>query len=108
MSFHGETRRIVVAPVGEMVASLSLALWRAAAKSLKAAGAMAGAYESRRVLGELSGLDDRMLRDIGLTRSDLRDAAAEPLFGKPTRVLLLRATERRTAARLAARGRREG
>ena len=39
------------------------------------------------MLSELARADDRMLRDIGLTRSDLRDAAAEPLYRDPTAVL---------------------
>ena len=43
----------------------------------------------------LAELDDRMLADIGLTRSDLRDAYAEPLWHDPTDVLARRAAERR-------------
>jgi uncharacterized protein YjiS (DUF1127 family) len=43
----------------------------------------------------LSSLDDRMLRDIGLTRSDLNDALAEPLWRDPTAVLVRRQRERR-------------
>jgi hypothetical protein len=37
-----------------------------------------------------------MLADIGLTRSDLRDAYAEPLWHDPTDVLARRAAERRS------------
>jgi uncharacterized protein YjiS (DUF1127 family) len=48
----------------------------------------------------LSSLDDRMLRDIGLTRGDLNDALAEPLWRDPTAVLVRRQRERR-AVRLA-------
>ena len=43
----------------------------------------------------LSSLDDRMLRDIGLTRGDLNDALAEPLWRDPTAVLVRRQRERR-------------
>jgi uncharacterized protein YjiS (DUF1127 family) len=43
----------------------------------------------------LSSLDDRMLRDIGLTRSDLNDALAEPLWRDPIAVLVRRQRERR-------------
>ena len=43
----------------------------------------------------LAALDDRMLRDIGLTRGDLNDALAEPLWRDPTAVLVRRQTERR-------------
>lgn len=50
----------------------------------------------------LASLDDRMLSDIGLTRSDLRDAYAEPLWRDPTAILASRAAERRHNRRRAA------
>ena len=53
------------------------------------------AMRNRRVAANLAGLDDRMLADIGITRSDLRDAYAEPLWHDPTDVLAWRASERR-------------
>ena len=43
-----------------------------------------------------------MLADIGLTRSDLRDAYSEPLWHDPTDVLARRAAERRTSRRRSA------
>lgn len=43
----------------------------------------------------LAKFDDRMLSDIGLTRSDLRDAYSEPLWRDPTYILATRARERR-------------
>ena len=43
----------------------------------------------------LAAMDDRMLADIGLTRSDLRDAYAEPLWRDPTDMLAGRAREKR-------------
>ena len=43
----------------------------------------------------LAELDDRMLSDIGLNRSDLRDAYAQPLWRDPSDVLASRAAERR-------------
>ena len=52
--------------------------------------------KNRHAAGRLAGLDDRMLADIGLTRSDLRDAYAEPLWHDPTDVLARRAAERRS------------
>jgi uncharacterized protein YjiS (DUF1127 family) len=52
--------------------------------------------KNRRDAGRLAGLDDRMLADIGLTRSDLRDAYAEPLWHDPTDILARRAAERRS------------
>jgi uncharacterized protein YjiS (DUF1127 family) len=54
------------------------------------------ALKNRQDAAILAGLDDRMLSDIGLTRSDLRDAYAEPLWSDPTRVLAMRVRERRT------------
>ena len=45
--------------------------------------------------GMLAGMDDRMLADIGLTRSDLRDAYAEPLWRDPTDKLADRVSEKR-------------
>jgi uncharacterized protein YjiS (DUF1127 family) len=43
----------------------------------------------------LAQMDDRMLSDMGITRSDLRDAYAEPLWRDPTYILASRAQERR-------------
>ncbi|HEU5018751.1 MAG TPA: hypothetical protein VFT69_12365, partial [Pseudolabrys sp.] len=41
------------------------------------------------------GLDRRMLADIGITRSDVRDAFSEPFWQDPTALLSERAGERR-------------
>ena len=51
--------------------------------------------KNRRDAASLSGLDDRMLADIGLTRGDLRDAYSEPVWRDPTAILVSRAHERR-------------
>ncbi len=40
-------------------------------------------------------MDDRMLADIGLSRSDVRDAYAQPLWRDPTDVLAGRARDKR-------------
>jgi len=53
------------------------------------------AWRSRRDLTLLASFDDRMLADIGLTRSDLRDAAAALPWRDPTSVLVSRVGERR-------------
>lgn len=53
------------------------------------------ALKHRRDASLLAGMDDRMLADIGLTRSDLRDAYAEPLWRDPTDMLAGRACEKR-------------
>jgi uncharacterized protein YjiS (DUF1127 family) len=58
--------------------------------------------KNRRAASSLAGLDDHMLADIGLTRSDLRDAYSEPLWHDPTDVLAGRAAERRLRRRRSA------
>ena len=63
---------------------------------------LADRLRHRREATRLAALDDRMLADIGLTRSDLRDAYAEPLWQDPTEVLAVRAAERRTSRRRSA------
>ncbi len=55
----------------------------------------AQALKHRREAAMLVELDDRMLRDIGLNRSDLRDAISEPMWRDPTAILASRAAERR-------------
>ena len=50
----------------------------------------------RRALRQLADADDRMLKDIGLDRSDLRNAAAEPFYRDPTELLAGRVDEGRT------------
>jgi uncharacterized protein YjiS (DUF1127 family) len=55
----------------------------------------ARAYQHRAQATVLARLDDRMLADIGLSRSDVRDAFAEPLWQDPTALLRARALERR-------------
>jgi uncharacterized protein YjiS (DUF1127 family) len=59
------------------------------------------AIKNRRAATALAGLDDHMLADIGITRSDLHDAYSEPLWHDPTDVLVGRAAERRTRHRSA-------
>jgi uncharacterized protein YjiS (DUF1127 family) len=44
------------------------------------------ALKHRRELALLADLDDRMLADIGLTRSDLNAARSEPLWQDPTSI----------------------
>jgi uncharacterized protein YjiS (DUF1127 family) len=56
---------------------------------------IARAYQNRAQATVLARLDDRMLADIGISRSDVRDAFAEPLWQDPTALLRARALERR-------------
>jgi uncharacterized protein YjiS (DUF1127 family) len=60
-------------------------------------GQLVQAHRNRSKAAALAGFDDRMLADIGLTRSDVRDAFAEPLWQDPTELLRTRALERRRA-----------
>lgn len=53
------------------------------------------AAEGRRVMAELGAMSDRDLRDIGLTRQDLRDALALPAAEDPGRLLSARRGMRR-------------
>jgi uncharacterized protein YjiS (DUF1127 family) len=67
------------APIGHAVAALAMGVWR-----------LVVAIKHRRELALLADRDDRMLADIGLTRSDLRDAYCEPLWRDPTSLLARR------------------
>lgn len=55
----------------------------------------ARAYEARRVMLQLGRMGDHELRDIGLTRFDLRDATALDRDADPTLELRRRVEERR-------------
>ena len=63
--------------------------------ALNAMRKLARLLKHRRNARMLAGMDDRMLADIGLTRSDLRDAYAQPLWRDPTDVLAGRARDKR-------------
>jgi uncharacterized protein YjiS (DUF1127 family) len=71
-------------------------------RAIRAFKAAAIRLRNRHDAMRLAALDDRMLADIGLTRCDLRDAYAEPLWHDPTDVLARRAAERRTSRRRSA------
>ena len=53
------------------------------------------ALENRRLLDGMSVLSDHELRDIGLTRQDLRDATALPADRDPGQFFAVRAANRR-------------
>lgn len=73
------------------------ALDRAGAAAAKRVRHVCEILRNRREAAVLASFNDRMLADIGLTRSDLRDAFAEPPWRDPTAVLATRAQERRSA-----------
>jgi uncharacterized protein YjiS (DUF1127 family) len=58
-----------------------------AATLLQAVGRAVVAVKNRRELARMADLDDRLLADIGLTRSDLHDAHSAPFIQDPTSVL---------------------
>jgi uncharacterized protein YjiS (DUF1127 family) len=95
MSFYADTQtpspltRMVQSVVGIVTARL-----RALVQTVK----------NRRDAAMLTGLDDRMLADIGLTRGDLRDAYSEPVWRDPTAILVSRVQERRVNRRRSATG----
>jgi uncharacterized protein YjiS (DUF1127 family) len=64
-------------------------------RAMQAATAAVRAYHHRRDATALAHVSDRALADIALTRSDLRDAFAEPLWRDPTSLLRDRAGARR-------------
>ena len=55
------------------------------------------ALQHRREVKHLAEFDDRMLKDIGLTRSDVSGALAEPITRNPSWVLV-RSAERHSRA----------
>ena len=57
------------------------------------------AIRHRMKVRELSAFDDRMLKDIGLTRADVHDALSAPLSADPSEILADRVRERRFAHR---------
>jgi uncharacterized protein YjiS (DUF1127 family) len=65
---------------------------------------LAGAWRHRHDAAVLAGLDDHMLADLGLSRTDLNDALSEPLWRDPTALLARRHGERRRSRRAAQAG----
>lgn len=63
---------------------------------------LARAHRNRRDVTPLLDLGDRELRDIGLTRDDLRYALRQKLARDPSVVLMIRAVDRRSVSRIVA------
>jgi len=76
------------APAAKVLAALAGRIGR----SLKQ---LADRMKNRRDVFRLADMDDRMLADIGINRSDLRDAYSRPLWQDPSELLARRAVERR-------------
>ena len=85
---HAETWKIAAEPFGRAILAFAGTVVGRLRK-------IAATFKHRRDLSALAGLDDRMLADIGLTRSDLREAFSEPLWRDPTSLLVNRVRGRR-------------
>jgi uncharacterized protein YjiS (DUF1127 family) len=83
-----ETSKTVPTPVAQVLIAFAGIVVRGVRKVAQAA-------KHRHDAATLAGLDDHMLADIGLTRGDLRDAYAQPLWRDPTVTLASRVGERR-------------
>src|SRR5262245_29365579 len=88
MNAIADISRPISSPGTQLIAAIARA-WVLALRRI------AQAWRNRRDAAALANLDDRMLADIGITRSDVRDALAEPLWHDPTDLLRTRALERR-------------
>ncbi|WP_371344872.1 DUF1127 domain-containing protein [Ancylobacter sp. IITR112] len=92
MSFVGEVRRTPFSSFGTAASGLLVAVFMGSIQFIRAVA-------RRRHIAQLGAFDDRMLRDIGLTRGDLLDASSGPLWHDPTALLVVRSVERRAARR---------
>jgi uncharacterized protein YjiS (DUF1127 family) len=70
-----------------------------AGRILRQAMALVTALMHRREVSLLSDLDERALKDIGLTRSDVAAALAAPYHKDPSTILLVRGVDRRARSR---------
>jgi len=56
---------------------------------------VATALRHRREVRHLAEFDDRILKDLGLLRSDVDEALAVPFYWNPSTILMVRSVERR-------------
>jgi uncharacterized protein YjiS (DUF1127 family) len=70
-----------------IVSSLSPVLAAAFARLATRLSAVVRALENRQAVQDMAQLDDRMLKDIGLTRTDVRGALEVSLLDDPSHVL---------------------
>lgn len=92
MSIHGENRTLTMTGLGTGLADIV----HRAGITIQS---LLMCFQRRNMVNQLLGLDDHMLRDMGLSRSDVVDAASEPIWRDPSRLLKVRAVERRTLER---------
>jgi uncharacterized protein YjiS (DUF1127 family) len=83
-------------------ADVGMGLLRAALGIVRQTGAVLKALRHRREVLRLADLDDRVLKDIGLLRSDVEGALLAPLHEDPSKVLSFRRVEHRDRPRPAA------
>lgn len=76
-------------------ATLARGLADLAARCVRVVNAAMLAQRNRRAAQTLARLDRHMLADIGISRSDLRDAFSSPFWDDPTALLRERALEKR-------------
>jgi uncharacterized protein YjiS (DUF1127 family) len=77
-----------------ITATLASALFAVAAIARRQVAAIGFWHRARRDYRILCEMDDNLLQDLGLTRSDLRDATAAGYFDNPTSIIADRAAER--------------
>lgn len=105
---------ITTTPTATAPAPSTFAVLALARAGFRRVTALVRALKHRRAVRELAELDDRTLRDMGLTRVEVKGALARPLAVDPSAVLLVRRVEERARARalavvrLAAESRGEG
>jgi len=96
MNSIAQCQKTSISPAAQFTARGVMWLARGVDVLTRVADFLERAAAGRRALRQLAQADDRMLKDIGLDRSDLRNAAAQPLYLDPTKLLAGRVDEGRT------------
>ncbi len=84
---------------------LPVAVVALAVAGVRRIGSMIVAHRHRKSIMDLNGMDEHMLKDIGLSRADVQAALAEPFYRDPTSRLASESEERRLDHRNRLRGR---
>ena len=95
MSSLAQCHKTPISPAARATARAAMWLARGVDALTRVMDFLERAAAGRRALRQLAAADDRMLKDIGLDRSDLRNAAAEPFYRDPTELLAGRVDEQR-------------